>query len=297
MAGAGERQGEGGGGAGRQDLDGSMGHGFLLPGRRVGEPWNDKVIPKSARHIRAAAPGDQGGYVNPLQGLTRSPGPLETVEDEPEPVFEFESVIVAGPQHVVGEHLRKMGVHAREERLEHLPGLLPDGLGRERQVEVCRREAVDVPVEQRIRVGHHPDVEPGPAKAADHGVVVPKVGRAGSVPRLHQPDRPAMAGQGFADRGRPPMHGLLPIDVGWRQADLFEYQVDDTVHDVVLVVRVTVESHGPHAQLLAEPAHGEGFDPVLVGQDHGGAQHPVSAQRRSAFGRRPGSLLHRHPHP
>ena len=83
----------------------------------------------------------------------------------------------------------------------------------ERQVHLRLREAVDVAVQQRVRVGGHRHVEAGRPKAADDGVVVPQVRGSGIRSRLHQADRPSMARQDFAERDRPLAHRRLPVGV------------------------------------------------------------------------------------
>ncbi len=106
-------------------------------------------------------------------------------------------------------------------------------------------------------------------------------------PRLHQPDRPAVAQQDLAQRDRPPAHLGLPWRARHGQVDLGEDEVDDAVDDLVLVGEVVVERHRLDAEVLAEPAHAQAIEPALVGQPEGGLEDAVAGERLAALG--PGS--------
>jgi NADPH:quinone reductase-like Zn-dependent oxidoreductase len=86
--------------------------------------------------------------------------------------------------------------------------------------------------------------EAGPAQAAEDRVVVAEVGRAGGAARLHQGDRPGVAGQHLPRRDGPPPHGRPPVAVGRRQLDLAEHEVDHAVKERLLAGDVVVEGPG-----------------------------------------------------
>ena len=129
-------------------------------------------------------------------------------------------------------------------------------------------------------MGGHRDVEAGRPEPADHRVVVAQVRRTGMSPRLHQPDRPAMA--------RAARRGLRSPAAAWPSssrsrlgaADLAEDDVDHRVDEVVLVREVAVEGHGRDAEHLRQRAHGEGVEPVRIGVAIAAAAAPGPAQRR-----------------
>jgi hypothetical protein len=127
-------------------------------------------------------------------------------------------------------------------------------------------------------VGGQGDREAGLAEAADHGVVVPEVGRAGGGPRLHQGDRPGVAAEGGPGRVGPLAHGLLPAPLPRRKVDLAEDVVDHAVQQRVLAGHVVVERHGLDPELVGQLAHAQRGDAVLVGQGDRRAQDPLRGQ-------------------
>ena len=66
---------------------------------------------------------------------------------------------------------------------------------------------------------------------------------------------------------------------GVGELDLCDHDVDDAVEQVVLVAHVVVERHCLDAEALAELAHAERGEAVLVGVGSSGAQHPLSIER------------------
>ena len=71
------------------------------------------------------------------------------------------------------------------------------------------------------------------------------------------------------------MHHLTsvaqPLD---RIAEQVLSLLDHALDQVFLGVDVAVQRHRLDPELPAEPAHGEGVDPLAVDQVQGGAQHP-----------------------
>ena len=132
------------------------------------------------------------------------------------------------------------------------------------------------------------DREAPAAQASDHRVVVSQGGRSGRGPRLHQADRPSVARQDLARRERSLSHRRPPIDLIGGQFDLAEHDVDHAVEEFALVGDVVVERHRLDAEGLAELAHAQRRDSVLVSERNAGAQHPIARQRCS-----PVSGLHR----
>ena len=179
---------------------------------------------------------------------------------------------------MVGEHLGQVGIGAGREGPEHALRHLSGVLGGEGQVLLGGGEAVDVAVQDRVGVGGHRDVEASRAEAADDGIVMLKVRRAGVGSRLHDADRPPVAEECLADGDCPVAHGGLPVTVEGRHADLAEDDVDHGVDEVVLVGDVAIERHRPDAELLPEAAHGEGLDPAIVGKGHGCLQNAGTRQ-------------------
>ena len=132
-------------------------------------------------------------------------------------------------------------------------------------------------------MGGQLDREARVSQASDHGIVVSKVCGTGRGPRLHQPDRPAVAGEDLADRDSPLPHRRLPVGFAGGQVDLAKDDVDHAVEEVVLVGDVVIQRHRLDPDRFAELAHGQRGDAALVGQRDGGAQHPLPTQRRSGL--------------
>ena len=146
---------------------------------------------------------------------------------------------------------------------------------------LLQREAVYVGVLDRVGVDRRLEREARFAQAAHDRVVVSQVGRPG-VPRLHQPDRPAVALERLARRDRPASHRRPPVVIDRGRLDLAEDDVDHAIEELILVRHVLVERHRHHAELLREPAHAEPFKPVLVCERHGSLEHERSAQACAA---------------
>ena len=127
-------------------------------------------------------------------------------------------------------------------------------------------------------MGDQRHLEPRRPKVADHRVVVAQVRRTWVPPRLHQADRPAVAGQDVVDRDRAPTHRAPPIVAGDRHLDLGPDEVDDAVEELVLVGEVVVDRHRLDAELLAELAHAEGLEAALIGDSEGGLQDELTRQ-------------------
>jgi hypothetical protein len=101
----------------------------------------------------------------------------------------------------------------------------------------------------------HLDREASFSQATEDGVVGSEVGWPRRHARLHQADGPAVTGKHRAGRDRPLAHRGLPVDVGRRQLDLAEDDVDHPVEELVLVGHVVVERHRACAELVCELAH------------------------------------------
>ena len=97
-------------------------------------------------------------------------------------------------------------------------------------------------------------------------------------------DGPAVTVEHLAGRDSPPAHRGLPVDVGRRQLDLAEDDVDHPVEELFLVGDVVVERHRACAELVCELAHRQRFEPVARGERDGGSQHALLAQPRSRLG-------------
>ena len=93
-----------------------------------------------------------------------------------------------------------------------------------------------------------------------------------------------MSGQGVPHRYGPLPHGGLPVSTARGQANLAEDDVDHRVDQVVLVGDVAVERHGRNFELLAQAAHGEGFEPAFIGSVGGRLEHPFPAETPPAPG-------------
>jgi hypothetical protein len=168
--------------------------------------------------------------------------------------------------------------------------------GSQRIVEGERRhledEPIDVAVEQPVRVGRHLDGETGPAAACDHCLAVAQVRRARVRPRLHQADRPGVAHEDVAGRGRAPAHRLLPITLTRGQLDLGEHEVDHAVEQLVLVRDVVIERHGAGAEFATQPTHAERLEPFGIGEPERLAQHAQRVEPLARLGTAP-VLSHR----
>src|SRR4029450_4342067 len=101
-----------------------------------------------------------------------------------------------------------------------------------------------------------------------------------------------MSRQDRADRDGPLPHGRLPVVLAGGQFDLAEDRVDHAVEEVAFVGDVVVERHRGAAEVLAELAHAEGLDAVLVGEVDGGGQHPRSGPGGPGISARMGLLGH-----
>jgi len=55
---------------------------------------------------------------------------------------------------------------------------------------------------------------------------------------------------------------LLPVDIVRGHLDLIPQRLGDAVEEGVLAVDMVVERHRIHVQLLGQPAHGQGLEPV-----------------------------------
>ena len=78
--------------------------------------------------------------------------------------------------------------------------------------------------------------------------------------------------------------GILPVAVRGNGLDLIEDGIDEAVEDVFLVPDVSVEGHRVDAELLAELAHAEGFDPATVGEVDRSLEHAFLGQGRTSLG-------------
>src|ERR1035438_9536139 len=127
---------------------------------------------------------------------------LEAVEDQVQPELELVAVVIARLQNVLGRQLGEVGESLGGELLEeghgHLRGLLRAAEG---QPELLHREAVEVAVDGRDRMGRQLDGEASPPQAADNRIVVPERCRASVQPRVHQPDGPGVPAQRVAGGG------------------------------------------------------------------------------------------------
>src|SRR5919204_6053628 len=88
----------------------------------------------------------------------RVPDALEAVEDQVEPELELVRVVVAGLQDVLHGELSEVGVRVGGEltadAVRHLDGLIRR---LERQARLLQGEAIDVAVQDRVRVRGHGD--------------------------------------------------------------------------------------------------------------------------------------------
>ena len=91
--------------------------------------------------------------------------------------------------------------------------------------------------------------------------------------------------------GRLP-EGGRPVLVPGGHLNLAQNQLDDPVAQVLLVGDMVVERHRLDAELLAEPAHGERVEPLLVGDPDRRAQHAVPRQRSAVLSARFGLGSH-----
>jgi hypothetical protein len=85
------------------------------------------------------------------------------------------------------------------------------------------------------------------------------------------------------------MQGRLPRDIRIRKRVLTHHRIEELSDEVFLVGDMVVERHRLDAEILAEPAHGERLDPVLIGERHGGGDHPRPGQRSAPLLARLGS--------
>ena len=163
---------------------------------------------------------------------------VERVEDEVEAILECSCEVVADFGDVSGDNLGEVGEVLRErgelplvrELGELADLLLRDGCGSlralEREALFLKGEPVDVGVEDGVGLDGQIDREAGFTEATEDGVVDPETRRPWCGARLHQADGPAVTVEHLAGRDRPPAHRRLPVDVGWRQLDLAEDDVD-----------------------------------------------------------------------
>src|ERR1700712_4546472 len=77
----------------------------------------------------------------------------------------------------------------------------------------------------------------------------------------------------------PQSHGCHPVGTVGRNCDLVEDEINDAVENVVLAGDVVVQRHGFGAQFIGDVPNAEEFNPPLIGDDQGGGQYTLSAQR------------------
>ena len=176
----------------------------------------------------------------------------------------------------LGEVGESLGGELLEEGHGHLRGFLRAAEG---QAELLHREAVQVAVDGRDRMGCQLDGEAGPPQAADDRIVVPERCRASVQPRVHQPDGPGVPAQRVARGGGPVAHGRLPLGVRQGELDLAEHEIDHAVENLVLAGHVVVERHRLDVQPVREPAHRQRAHARLVGQGDRLGKHALPAQR------------------
>ena len=101
----------------------------------------------------------------------------------------------------------------------------------------------------------------------------------GRGPRLDDVGRPRMAEEHAARAEDGLAQRRLPAAARVDGRDLAHDDLDHAVEQVVLAAHVGVERHRLDAELLAEPAHADRFDPVPIRQLDGSLEHTLSRQR------------------
>ena len=121
--------------------------------------------------------------------------------------------------------------------------------------------------------------EAATAQDPHHGVVLPQHRGARGDPRLDDAGRPRMEKE-HAARAEDRLAQLrLPATARVGGRELAHDDLDHAVQQVVLAAHVGVERHRLDAELLAEPAHADRFDPVPIRQLDGSLEHALSRQR------------------
>ena len=146
-----------------------------------------------------------------------------------------------------------------------------------REAHLPQREPVDVAIEGVVCVVRQVSRKASVSKSSESDSIHRK--RAGRTsPVAIKAARPPMAHQNLMgrDRAAPEAPPSSPA-AGW-QLDLAHHDVDDLVPHVVLVRHVVVERHRLDAELLADLAHRERVDSIVVGEADGGAQDALPAQ-------------------
>ena len=93
-----------------------------------------------------------------------------------------------------------------------------------------------------------------------------------------------MAEERAAGREDPLPHRRLPVGSLERRVDLADDDVDQAAQELVLVGHVAVQRHRHDVEGLRELPHAQRLDAALIGQGHGGAQHPFPRQRHPGLG-------------
>src|SRR3979411_1740803 len=110
-----------------------------------------------------------------------------------------------------------------------------------------------------------------------------KHGRAQARVVRDHPERPGMHAEVLAGREGPGADGGLPRGVRRRLRDLAHQEIDHATDDLLLAPNVVIERHRLDPEPLADSAHRDRLEPVLVRDLDRGTQHALAAERRACL--------------
>src|SRR4029077_7029998 len=101
--------------------------------------------------------------------------------------------------------------------------------------------------------------------------------------RLDDPGRPPMAEHHRSRTEDRAPECRAPVGAAWIDRDPPDDRVDQAVQEVFLATDMRVERHRLDAQLLAEPAHADRVDALVICEVERSRQHPGAAEWRPAL--------------
>ena len=210
----------------------------------------------------------------------RGPELLQASQDQIEPERELIIIVPAPRLEMLLDVLREEREFVGWKLTQEVRGEVGQVLGQGGGTSLPQRIADDVAVEGVVGEMGHPGREACFAQPPEDGIHVAHPGGA-HVGRHHQAAGPRVQDERLVSRDRARAHRRLPIASRRGQLELPDHEIDDTRENLALARDVVVQRHRLDAELLGEPAHGQRFEALLVGEANGGAQHELPAQRRS----------------